>query len=125
MKNNKRLVYIIIGLCAMWILYNFYYGHIYNKELKKFEITTVGKITKFKGAAKSPYLNFIFFIDGKFHSSDSHRDNNGEKIGEFFKVVYSSKNLEVSRIYLDEKITDTTLILKAGFSKEDIENMPK
>lgn len=39
MKNNKRLVYIIIGLCSMWILYNFYYGHNYNKELKKFEIT--------------------------------------------------------------------------------------
>ena len=74
---------------------------------------------------KRCFLNFKFFIDGNSNFSDSPRDNNGEKIGEFFKVVYSSKNPEVSRIYLDEKITDTTLILKAGFSKEDIENMPK
>ncbi len=110
---------------VLWLSYNFYYGYNYNKGLKETGIVTVGKITEFKGATKSPCLNFKFFIDGNSNFSDSPRDNNGERIGEFFKVIYSSKNPEVCRIYLDEKITDTTLILKAGFSKEDIENMPK
>jgi hypothetical protein len=123
LKKNGYLIVIVIFV--LWLLYNFYHGYNYNKELKESGIVTVGMITEFKGAAKGPYLNFKFFIDGNSNFSDSPRDNNGEKIGEFFKVVYSSKNPEVSRIYLDEKITDTTLILKAGFSKEDIENMPK
>ena len=123
LKKNGYLIVIVIFV--LWLIYNFYHGYNHNKELKESGIVTVGKITEFKGAAKGLYLNFKFFIDGKSNFSDSPRDNNGEKIGEFFKVVYSSKNPEVSRIYLDEKITDTTLILKAGFSKEDIENMPK
>jgi hypothetical protein len=123
LKKNGYLIVIVIFV--LWLIYNFYHGYNYNKELKESGIVTVGKITEFKGAAKGLYLNFKFFIDGNSNFSDSPRDNNGEKIGEFFKVVYSSKNPEVSRIYLDEKITDTTLILKAGFSKEDIENMPK
>ena len=123
LKKNGYLIVIVIFV--LWLIYNFYHGYNHNKELKESGIVTVGKITEFKGAAKGLYLNFKFFIDGNSNFSDSPRDNNGEKIGEFFKVVYSSKNPEVSRIYLDEKITDTTLILKAGFSKEDIENMPK
>jgi hypothetical protein len=79
-------------IIVLWLLYNFYYGYNYNKELKESGIVTVGKITEFKGAAKGPYLNFKFFIDGNSYFSDSPRDNNREKIGEFFKVVYSSKN---------------------------------
>jgi hypothetical protein len=122
---KKNGYFIVIVIFVLWLSYNFYYGYNYNKELKETRIVTVGKITEFKGAAKSPCLNFIFFIDGNSNFSDSPRDNNGERIGEFFKVIYSSKNPEVCRIYLDEKITDTTLILKAGFSREDIENMPK
>ena len=74
---------------VLWLIYNFYHGYNYNKELKESGIVTVGKITEFKGAAKGPYLNFKFFIDGNSNFSDSPRDNNGEKIGEFFKVVIS------------------------------------
>ena len=34
-------------------------------------------------------------------------------------------NPNIKKILSDKKITDTALILKAGFSKEDIENTPK
>lgn len=48
---------------------------------------------------------------------------NKGRLGDFYKIIYSSKNPKNVEIFLDEKITDTTLILKAGFSEEDIENM--
>jgi hypothetical protein len=121
----KKIGYFFtFGILALWLSYNFYYGYNYNKELEEFGIVTIGKITKFKGAAKSPYLNFKFFIDGNSYGSDSPRDNNGEKIGQFYKVIYSSKNPEICRIYLDEPVTDTISILKAGFSRDEISKMP-
>jgi hypothetical protein len=118
--TKKYFNYSVLILALIWIVYNLYHGYNYNKELEEYGIVTIGKITKFKGAAKSPYLNFKFFVDGNSYGSDSPRDNNGEKIGQFFKVIYSSKNPKICRIYLDQPVIDTTLILKAGFSIEDI-----
>ena len=86
---------------------------------------TIGKVTNLKGASKRPGIDYSFNVSGKKVFSDSPVSINSIKEGEFYKVVYSSKNPEICRIYLDEKITDTALILKAGFSKEDIANMPK
>ena len=37
------------------------------------------------------------------------------KIGEYYKIIYSSKNPKNVEIFLDEKITDTILIKNAGF----------
>ena len=50
---------------------------------------------------------------------------NRGNVGNFYKIIYASKNPKNVEIFLDEKITDTVAILKAGFSKEDIANMPK
>ncbi|WP_291106361.1 hypothetical protein [Flavobacterium sp. UBA6195] len=68
-------------------------------------------------------MRYKFYSNGKLYFSDSPRDDKGEKIGEFYKVIFSSKNPEVSRVYLDNKITDKTLILKAGFSEDDINSI--
>ena len=118
--NNSVLILVLI-----WILYIFYQGNNYDNEIKEFGVFTIGKVTKLKGASKKPGIDYRFNVNGKRVFSDSPISVKSIKKGEFFKVIYSSKNPEICRIYLDEKITDTTLILKAGFSKEDIENMPK
>jgi hypothetical protein len=123
--KTKYFNYIAFALVVIWIIYNLYEGNKYDDEIEKNGVETIGRITKFKGAGSRPYLRFRFYANNKLFGSDSPRDDKGEKIGDFFKVIYSSKNPEICRIYLDEKITDTTLILKAGFSIEDIENMPK
>ena len=47
------------------------------------------------------------------------------RLGDFYKVNYLPNNPNIKKILSDKKITDTALILKAGFSKEDIENTPK
>ncbi len=123
--KTKYFNYIAFALVFFWIMYNLYEGNKYDQEIEKNGLETIGRITKFKGVGGRPYLRFGFYAKNKLFGSDSPRDDKGEKIEEFFKVIYSTKNPKVNRIYLDEKITDTILILKAGFLREDIENMPK
>lgn len=121
--KTKHFNYAAFVLVIIWIIYNFYQGYLYDNEIEKNGVVTIGKITKFKGAGKSPYLVYKFYSNGKSYFSDSPRDNEGEKIGEFYKVIFSSNNPEVSRIYLDNRITDKTLILKAGFSEDEIDSI--
>lgn len=64
LKKNGYLIVIVIFV--LWLLYNFYHGYNYNKELKESGIVTVGMITEFKGAAKGPYLNFLIFYRWEF-----------------------------------------------------------
>ena len=121
--KTKYFNYFAVFFAISWILYSLYNGEIFDKEIEKYGIITVGKITKFKGASSRTYLRYHYYVNNNSFGSDSPRDEKGEKIGEFYKVIYSSKNPEKSRIYLDEKITDTTSILNAGFSREDIVNV--
>lgn len=120
--KTKYFNYFILFLAIIWIFYNLYNGNIFDKEIEKYGIVTVGKITKFKGASSRAYLTYKYYVNKRPHGSDSPRDEKGEKIGEFYKVIYSSKNPDKSRIYLDEEITDTVTILNSGFSRQDIAN---
>lgn len=117
----KHFNYTVLFLAMIWIVYNLYQGNLYDNEIEKNGVVTIGKIIKFKGAGKRPYLKYKFYSNGKSYFSDSPRDDKGEKTGEFYKVIFSSKNPKVSRIYLDNRITDKTLILKAGFSEDEID----
>ncbi|MFD2891713.1 hypothetical protein ACFS5J_06785 [Flavobacterium chuncheonense] len=121
--KTKNFNYFILFLSLIWIVYNLYEGNNYDNEIENHGIVTVGKITEFKGASMRPYLRYKYYVNEKAWGSDSPRDEKGEKIGGFYKVIYSSNNHEVSRIYLNEPITDTTLILEAGFSREDLKSI--
>ena len=123
--TKKHFNYSVFILVLIWILYIIYKGENYDNEIKKFGISTIGKVTNLKGESKRPGIDYSFNVSGKKVFSDSPVSVNSIKEGEFYKVIYSSKNPEVCRIYVDKKITDTSLILKAGFSREDIVNMPK
>ena len=123
--TKKHFNYSVFILVLIWILYIIYKGENYDNEIKKFGISTIGKVTNLKGASKRPGIDYSFNVSGKKVFSDSPVSVNSIKEGEFYKVIYSSKNPEVCRIYVYKKITDTVLILKAGFSREDIVNMPK
>ena len=88
----KYFNYSILFLVLIWIVYNLYDGNNYDKEIEKHGIVTVGKITEFKGASMRPYLRYEYYVNEKVWGSDSPRNKKGEKIGGFYKVIYSSKN---------------------------------
>jgi hypothetical protein len=94
------------------------------KELNQYGIETVGKVINFKtknrkGSSPSiKYLDYIFAVNVKDYIIETSREKYPKvKKGSFYKIIYSSKDSKTSKIYLDEEITDSTLIMKAGFKK--------
>ncbi|MEL1248906.1 hypothetical protein [Flavobacterium helocola] len=126
MKNNKKLAYIIIGICIVSVLYSVVKSYNNSIQLNNYGMQTIGRVIEIKGISKSKGYIYLYYIDGKTIKSESLIGlEENIRLGDFYKVNYLPNNPNIKKILSDKKITDTTLILKAGFSKEDIENTPK
>ncbi len=126
MRNNNKLAYFIIAICTIWVLFSISKSYINDIKLNNYEIETIGRVIKFKGISKTKGFEYIYNVEGKLKKSESLIGlEENIKLGDFYKVVYLPSNTNIKKIYSDEKIKDTVAILKAGFSREDIENMPK
>ena len=126
MKNNKKLAYIIIGICIVSVLYSVVKSYNNSIQLNNYGMQTIGRVIEIKGISKSKGYIYLYYIDGKPIKSESLIGlEENIRLGDFYKVNYLPNNPNIKKILSDKKITDTTLILKAGFSKEDIENTPK
>ena len=126
MKNNKKLAYIIIGICIVSVLYSVVKSYNNSIQLNNYGMQTIGRVIEIKGISKSKGSVYLYYIDGKPIKSESLIGlEENIRLGDFYKVNYLPNNPNIKKILSDKKITDTALILKAGFSKEDIENTPK
>ncbi len=126
MKNNKKLAYIIIGICIVSVLYSVVKSYNNSIQLNNYGMQTIGRVIEIKGISKSKGYIYLYYIDGKPIKSESLIGlEENIRLGDFYKVNYLPNNPNIKKILSDKKITDTALILKAGFSKEDIENTPK
>jgi YbbR domain-containing protein len=124
--NNKKFFYIILIIVIIFAIINYLKVELDRNERENFKIESISKVYEFKGASRSKFLNFVYFFENKKYKDDWYCGSHPKvKVGEFYKIIYSSKNPKNVEIFLDEKITDTVAILKAGFSREDIANMPK
>lgn len=124
--KNKKFLYTMIFILIFWVIFNYFKIELDSNERNKFKLESVSKVTSFKGASRSKFLNFIYLVNNKWIKEDWYCGSHPKmKVGEFYKIIYSSKDPKNVEIFLDEKITDTLAILKAGFSREDIKNMPK
>ena len=126
MKNNKKLAYIIIGICIVSVLYSVVKSYNNSIQLNNYGMQNIGRVIEIKGISKSKGYIYLYYIDGKPIKSESLIGlEENIRLGDFYKVNYLPNNPNIKKILSDKKITDTALILKAGFSKEDIENTPK
>ena len=126
MKNNKKLAYIIIVVCIVSVLYSVVKSYNNSIQLNNYGMQTIGRVIEIKGISKSKGYIYLYYIDGKPIKSESLIGlEENIRLGDFYKVNYLPNNPNIKKILSDKKITDTALILKAGFSKEDIENTPK
>ena len=126
MKNNKKLAYIIIEICIVSVLYSVVKSYNNSIQLNNYGMQTIGRVIEIKGISKSKGYVYLYYIDGKPIKSESLIGlEENIRLGDFYKVNYLPNNPNIKKILSDKKITDTALILKAGFSKEDIENTPK
>jgi len=113
--KGSTIIFVLLGI---WIIISIFQIGKTDKELEKYGVETVAKTTRFVGKSKSPYVDYIFVVNGKEYLDDSPREKKPyEKVKHFYKLVYSSRNPKINKIYMEKEITDTTLIMKAGFRK--------
>lgn len=117
--NNKKSFFVIIIILIFVVILGLIKGNIERNERNEYSVETIAKITGFKGAAKRQYLDFKFYHDDKIYIDEWYRGSHPHvKIGEYYKIIYSSKNPKNVEIFLDERITDKVLIKNAGFDLE-------
>jgi hypothetical protein len=124
MKNYIYKLILVSFVVIIAILV--FKGYSYKKEVNKNGETTVAKFFYYKNFPKTKDYYFKYFVKGETYINSYGQTTSGfhENKGKFYEIKYSKKEPNKLIVNFDKEITDTTLILKAGFSKEDIENMP-
>jgi hypothetical protein len=118
---------IILRLVLLVILITFIY-YLFESYIIKYNTENKGKISVGKYVSQDKWakgeLNyFVYYINGVKHKENGGRAPKGfsENTGKFYKIIYSEEYENSIKAFYEEEITDTTLILNAGFSKTEIE----
>ncbi|MFP9112298.1 hypothetical protein ACLI1A_00010 [Flavobacterium sp. RHBU_3] len=124
MTNKKPKVIpitVVLGIVCLIIFANIRAWN-FDRELEKNGKVTIGKYVSRKNYPKTNDNFFIYFMKGLKYRVNGGRlpKEFSKNIGKFYKIKYSDKYVGVIRPMLNEEVTDTTEILKAGFSKEDL-----
>lgn len=124
MKRETKLVLIVIlASIFLFILYGQLRSCNYDNELSKDGEITIGKLDSIQKFPKRSYIHLSYYIQGKKHSSSESAldtDVHDADIGKFYKIKYLMRNPEIVRGIYSQQVIDTVIILKAGFSKEDL-----
>ena len=113
----------MIFITAIIIMISFF--HLFKKLNRYYYgIESIAKLYNIKSTGKTYYVQYIYYIGNVEHKSENQMGllNKGKR-GNFYKIVYYSKNPKNVEIFLDEPVTDTTLILEAGFTREDLKSI--
>lgn len=96
--------------------------HKKEKSITENKHETVGKVYKFYSNRSNNRYYYKYSYNSAVYNDNEDLDYYGgdECIGKFYKVYLSTKNPQYSKIILDHEITDTTEILNAGFTIEDL-----
>jgi len=123
--HKYKLSITIVGVILL-ITFPFYLNaKIKFKKIEKDGKIGIGKFVKYEKKPKSKHYYFEYY-NGKKNIdllTKAPKDFY-KKVGSFYKIKYLNEYKDII-VDFDKEITDTTLILKAGFSKEDIANIPK
>lgn len=117
--NKKRRSYgLLFALIFLTIIiYSVSKKYLIEKNIDNYKLQTVAKVYKFSSNRSFKHYYYIYFYNEKEYSN--YQDLSGFKreqtVGRFYKIDISTKNSSYSRIFLDQEVTDTLLILKAGF----------
>ncbi len=88
-----------------------------NEDIKENKVISVAYLYDFKSNRSFNHYYYVFMFNGrqvKGYENLSGFDRE-DCIGKFYKIVYSSKNPNHSRIFLDEEIHDLQQRIDAGF----------
>lgn len=117
--NKFILLIMVFGLISLFIK-----GHLRSKEIQENKKQTICKFTFCKTFPKTTESFFKYNVNNKQYRNSYGRcpDHYDEKINKFFIIYYSSKDPNKIIVDFSKQITDTTAILKAGFTREEIDS---
>jgi len=103
-------VFLIVGLV---------YRAYKKNELEQFGVVSLAKMGDFKGTKGGKNIKFVYVVNGKvFHGESKASSLPHVSKGDFYKIIYSSKNPKNVEVLFDDKITDSVLIREAGLDFE-------
>ena len=120
-ENTKIKIYLSIVVCL--IIFGVWVNAKCNlKEIEESGENHVAKFVNIKKFVKSRDYNFLFYDSSvkKMVSVSRLPDDFYLNVGKFYYLKYLDKYPDLIIVNFDEEVTDTTEILKAGFSKEDL-----
>jgi hypothetical protein len=123
MKKESKIVGLVV-VASILIIYAGISSYMYEEKLKKNGKITIAKLDSIQEYPKRTYGCISFYVGNTKHTSleSGLRSKISKKdIGKFYYVKYLPNATNIVRGVYSKEITDTIAILKAGFSKEDIE----
>ncbi len=119
-ENTKIKIYLSIFVCL--ILFGVWVNSKCNlKEIEESGENHLAKFVNIKKFVKSRDYNFLFYDSSvkKTVSVSRVPADFYHNVGKFYYIKYLDKYPELIIVMFDQQVTDTTEILKAGFSIED------
>jgi len=129
--ESKIFTGIVITVLLIFIARDFYIKN----EVKKSNKITIAKFTLKDKLPKTTSFYFTYFVGNQknitsncgikysmFNSDAETKIINSLKLNCFYIAKYNPKHPNIIFVDATKQVTDTTAILKAGFSREDIKN---
>lgn len=113
---------VSIILFFLFFLFLLFEGHVIRKDIELNGKITIGKYISHRRFKKGQVNYLSFNIGGvRYKGEGGHPPVAFSKnIGKFYKIRYSEKFKGSIKAFFDEEVTDTTEIMKAGFTKKEI-----
>ncbi|WP_378187729.1 hypothetical protein ACE939_05065 [Aquimarina sp. W85] len=92
-------------------------------HMSNFAVEGVGKTTSLSRSGIAEKIQYNYFVDGKKYKGSTFLNGNcGEcKLSKYYRIKYSSKDPDYSEMYLDQEVINERLIIKAGFTIDNID----
>lgn len=118
MREKKYFLYFGIFL-MVFLIVNLVFKAYKKSEREQFGVVSIAKMGDFKGTKGGKNIKFVYVVNGKvFHGESSVSSLPHVSKGDFYKIVYSSKNPKNVEVLFNEKITDSVLIHEAALDFE-------
>ncbi|MBE8725380.1 hypothetical protein [Flavobacterium hungaricum] len=127
MKKNIKLILVLSPLAFIFV-FAYIISHRTDNKLQEKGKITIGKFDSIQEYPKRSYLGLSYYIANKRYTSfesSLHKGISKNDMGKFYKILYLPDSPEIIRGIYSKEIIDTVIILKAGFSRSEIGNLPK
>lgn len=119
----KKIIYSIpVIIFFYFLIYSINKGCNYTKEINENKAQTICKYIECQRRGRVTKSLMEYYVKDSLYTTKYDRcpENYEDKINKFFIVDYSSKDPSKIIVDFSNEVTDTSAILKAGFSNEDL-----